>query len=936
MKQVYTLVLSLITVAAFSQDVQLSPPFQATDFFINGITIQGTLITANASAADSVVYTFPDASTQTSTDKPNNFPVQYNLGLLTNASSINAAVWTGGTSQAATALAFPNAINKPGWLNFGSATTTVTSTAYPNIVIQTKLDIVNIFNAGGSQNDIPGISGKAISLSNCNLVFDITHDLSSNANSVVTPKVDFGVDVMGRFSSAYSVSVNSVAQIIITPTNFDLAVTVEDSITPVSFQFNFPAFRFAAGPVPIMIDGGVELSAQIKGKVYAGFSTPNNNWGFLDDGGTANTRLVAKLRGSGTLRVSAEVGLAGVSGSITLAGSLGGGLKYATFSNPQTEGLFGYTLSLAGTIGYRIGPPCFGPICLNKRGSLTKTFWENTSSGWANLRLPGQEPLFDNIDAKEIHDRDARANPSMSVPDFFAQPSFAQRDTNLVVMWLDYADSTTKLKLSYLNETGNTFGNEVVIHSSSSGITSPKVALLKDGGALMTWTQTRYGSDIDTAQVSLNNILESQDIYSATYNRSTNTVSAPVKIDDGVVSSDTSGRAEGNSKITLNSDSSGLITWTVGNLYTQVYSIWYATVNEANGVVTLGTPTQLSDAGASSDKNVRVAYTDGNNAIAAWIHDEDGVDSTLDQSIVYKKWNGSNWDNTQTTLRPSNPAKKIEELSLDFTGDYGALAFTSTLYDTARETFLKIIEADAWVSGNFTATPFEDIDSNYYFQSPRINVSNNGIATIIYQANAIYDDNDTTTAQKSYLYLLVKDLKDLSGTTWKEIDADGTIADSTSYAWDMDASFAGGENLLVISQEASNIDGFAPQYPTNGVRFGDNKLNLVLREVAFDNNLNVISAAEPTGSIISSVPTVTDNEQPTVNLYPNPATDQLFFNASGLPIEAINIYNLVGSLISQVKQPTTYSIDISSLNNGIYIAEIKTKDASVKKRWVKM
>ena len=72
------------------------------------------------------------------------------------------------------------------------------------------------------------------------------------------------------------------------------------------------------------------------------------------------------------------------------------------------------------------------------------------------------------------------------------------------------------------------------------------------------------------------------------------------------------------------------------------------------------------------------------------------------------------------------------------------------------------------------------------------------------------------------------------------------------------------------------------------------------------------------------------------NIYPNPATSQLFIDASGTPVTEINIYNTTGALVNQTKQPQSKSIDISQLANGVYIAEVKTKEGSVKKRWVKM
>lgn len=71
-------------------------------------------------------------------------------------------------------------------------------------------------------------------------------------------------------------------------------------------------------------------------------------------------------------------------------------------------------------------------------------------------------------------------------------------------------------------------------------------------------------------------------------------------------------------------------------------------------------------------------------------------------------------------------------------------------------------------------------------------------------------------------------------------------------------------------------------------------------------------------------------------LYPNPATNQLAINLGGLQAEQVSIYNVDGKLVTEAKLPANNRIDISNLPNGVYIAEIKTKEAVAKRRWVKI
>jgi hypothetical protein len=89
---------------------------------------------------------------------------------------------------------------------------------------------------------------------------------------------------------------------------------------------------------------------------------------------------------------------------------------------------------------------------------------------------------------------------------------------------------------------------------------------------------------------------------------------------------------------------------------------------------------------------------------------------------------------------------------------------------------------------------------------------------------------------------------------------------------------------------------------------------------------------------VSATPTglSTEIKDKTTLIYPNPADRQLTISMNGLSVESVSIYNTTGKLLLQNKQPINNTIDISSLSSGVYIAEIRIKEGSVIKRWVKM
>jgi hypothetical protein len=76
-------------------------------------------------------------------------------------------------------------------------------------------------------------------------------------------------------------------------------------------------------------------------------------------------------------------------------------------------------------------------------------------------------------------------------------------------------------------------------------------------------------------------------------------------------------------------------------------------------------------------------------------------------------------------------------------------------------------------------------------------------------------------------------------------------------------------------------------------------------------------------------------ENNSVNIFPNPAKDEIKVIASGEIIEHIKFFDADGKLVEELKT-NFQQIDISRLAKGIYIAEVKTKNTTEKIRWVKM
>ena len=77
------------------------------------------------------------------------------------------------------------------------------------------------------------------------------------------------------------------------------------------------------------------------------------------------------------------------------------------------------------------------------------------------------------------------------------------------------------------------------------------------------------------------------------------------------------------------------------------------------------------------------------------------------------------------------------------------------------------------------------------------------------------------------------------------------------------------------------------------------------------------------------------NNNHKINISPNPAHNQLTISAEQLTIENIEICDITGKVCKSNIPVRQKQIDISNLENGVYLLKIKTTDGSFVKRFVK-
>ncbi len=812
----------------------------------------------------------------------------------------------------------------PQWLAGGSGNTATNVTLVGNII--TFDAILNLSSSNSNLPDsVTGIGGRSYNIVNPSFIINVSYDITAPPSSSVfnSQSVGFTLDVFNsQFTHNFSQPINTTSISLDANFNFQVLASITQNIA--GFKINFPAVRFPMAPLPIVIkvDGGMEISTDIIAEVNFGYD--GSNWGFIQTG-TDVTKVIGKINGDAFLRVTADAVIASASGTLGIKGSIGGGLSYTTASGVNP--LFGGELEIYGKLNYKIGR---GWFTLHE-GEISKTFYHKEFGDTAALRMPyGSHLIWEqpHVDAMGGYTRLIQTNPGLEPQAFYAQPSFSANDSTLYITWLDYdSNDKTMILLSQFDYTTGQFSTPVSVIDNQDIIENPKAAILPSGSCILSWTQGRLTA-LDTATMDMRTVAKSQDIWLAYYDKPTNTVSAPIMLSDNTAASDTSGRAEGNANIIMGKGNYGIITWIASDLANNTSDVYYSTITLTGSTITFSPPAIfITEPGI--DRSVNVAFYDSTHVIASWINDPDGTDSTANNVVMYQEFDitvpQGSWAPDAILINTDN-STQYEDLSMDFNGQYGAIAYTSTHYETDGK-FEKNINAVAW-SGGAWSTPYIDSDTSYYFLKPHVSVNNAGVTALTYQAIQLV--GDTLNPDQGVMYMFTNDINN-SSTVWTSYQDSLTLGDPNIYDEDIQTTYSHNNYLLAITQESDPVTGMAPINPPNGVRFGSLDLNLVLR--AF--NVNGISApADTTEPATGTTLNIKQSQSALGDLliFPNPTSDVINLRFSNekrtnIKIELFDINGrLVSTIMNTVVEPGLYQTvyEPARIDNGLYIIKITT------------
>lgn len=823
-----------------------------------------------------------------------------------------------------------NIIQKPDWLISGGS-------ASVNNINGNIINISGIYPINSISQVIPtnikAIGNKQLDLANCELQLNIDYDFSNQNSSVNSSDAVLNLNTLGQIIATKSISF-SPANFNINNT-FDISALVKDSVEIAQYECNFPNVKFPVCPgVNIKIDAGVSFLADLKGQIVLGQNGPN--FGFINNG-NAVTKLTARLQANGFIRGSVKVlyGAATASARLDILGNLGVGFEYESVPTSTLTPLFGGDISVDG----RIDIETFWGFGPNKSYGPMNFLYEN----FGNLSAVNKSisSSFSNVFGSSS--KTYKSNGTLVLPSKYPMPSFGNRDSKLYITWLESdVNGNGYLLMTKLDTNGTCFSNEKIVISNDNSISNPKIAIMPDGSALITWSQNRYNSATAPINIPTDVLFQSQDVWGAIYDNNLDSITDIFRLSDDTTTY-TSGRAEGEANISMGSGNDGIITWVAKDINYPESDIMYSTLNKSGNIWSLSSPGILNTGLGGTNKDVHIGYIDNIKAVAVWLNDPDGLDSTNNNLIYTSSWNGSSW--SSPVLFASNPFSNTSytELMLANNKSYCAVAWTSTEYNN-NGTFTNFIDVEVYdfLSNQWNNSKhFTDYDTAYYFQKPRVSISDEGIAAIAYQAIGMFPD--TNYIDPGQINLFLNDLNSYT-SQWAAIDNNQFASDSTSYIWSLDADFGNNNILYVISQEYNETTGPVIT-PQNGVLFGDNSLSMVFRAIKINNNLSLTNITEPNCNVPIGIQEHyfdSKTQFDIVQNYPNPFNEFTIIEYTIKKPEKVKleIFDIYGRelmvLIDEKLNEGIYQTKFSpaSLESGVYFYKITVGDISITKKMI--
>ncbi|WP_299556290.1 T9SS type A sorting domain-containing protein [Seonamhaeicola sp.] len=363
----------------------------------------------------------------------------------------------------------------------------------------------------------------------------------------------------------------------------------------------------------------------------------------------------------------------------------------------------------------------------------------------------------------------------------------------------------------------------------------------------------------------------------------------------------------------------------------------------------VGNGTALAVSGNVIDQDLNIPTTglsDGVHKLYIRLINDDGSWSLYDKNVFYASPNNTNTANIASAeyFMDTDPGVG-NGTALTVSGnviDQDLNIPTTGLSDGIHKLYIRLINDDGswslydknvfYASPNNTNTA--NIASAEYFIDTDPGVGDGTALTV--SGNVIDQGfNISTTGLSDGVHKLYIRLINDNGS-WSLYDknvfytspdnSNTALITAAEYFFDIDPGI--GNASPIDLTDATNFDSdFDIQVP-NDLPDGDHVL--YIRVLNTDGTWSIYAQSE----ILPSLDTDEHSFNNTFKLYPNPVVDVLNVNTNKETIRALKIIDLTGKVVYDLK-PENFRIDLSSLNPGTYLLQLKTDLGSVSRKIIK-
>lgn len=507
-----------------------------------------------------------------------------------------------------------------------------------------------------------------------------------------------------------------------------------------------------------------------------------------------------------------------------------------------------------------------------------------------------------------------------------------KNDNSLIFSWIDPGNNygERKLQMREFSILNAEFDSVKTITVNKNLIHNPSTAQVNNEEVIYTWLQTRHDPESireSDPEYILENLAKSQDIFVAVYDKDVDSIVYISNIDDDMTTL-YSGRAETNPHITKLSDNKALITWHVGNLETNKSDLYYSIIEKSSANWSISNPEVFAEP-SGIQTNIRIASPYENTAVAIWKNSVNN--GKIDNELYTTFYDGMQWSEPESIFA-LDTSIYYKSYDICFENEKGALVFTTYSNDIITE-FEEGLYILPWknTSSQWSSEPAIKLysDKQNEINLSKLTISDNENAAIAVKLGK--PGLQSAEIKFSQIDLFVSDISN-SFENWNHIEANRFVCDTTKQVSDIDITYAGGDTLLILTHEFIMVASNMEYVPTNGARFGNPKMNLVLRSFVLNENGEIENIDE--GNLLDIKENISENADIVLEQnFPNPcsySTNIKFYlpNNTQATFDIYDINGLhIGNILQQSLSAGEYLIDINTsvLKPGIYFYTLTTK-----------